>query len=233
MAMSDVQYNELGEEEEVEEKHEEDTSSLDSKERECRICGSTDRESGWLAPCACTGSMSMIHKHCLQKWITTRGQSSKAMECEVCHVAYDVKIERSVMWDAEHICTCRSCSHVAEACILLFCLGCLVVMMFVLFPSFESSDSTEKTLLIILFSVTVIMSGFALRKVFVRWRRQTTELVITSGRTNPNTPHPALAEAGESKKGGDAGAAGAGAAGAGGAAAAVAEDEIITGADAV
>ena len=54
-------------------------------------------------------------------------------------------------------------------------------MMFVLFPSFADSDDTEKTLLVVLFAVTVIMSFFALRKVFERWRRTASELSIQPG----------------------------------------------------
>ena len=146
---------------------------------ECRICGGEDKETGWLKPCECAGSMSFVHKHCLQKWIKLSNRGDKAMECEVCHVPYSVVLRRKVVCDAAHICTCKSCSHIAEAFILVFCLACLIVMMFVLFPSFETSDNTEKTLLIVLFSVTVIMSFFALRKVYQRWRRNVTETMIS------------------------------------------------------
>ena len=62
--------------------------------------------------------------------------------------------------------------------ILLFCLGCMVFMMFILAPTLGKTELSEKTLLIVLFVVTVVLSCLALRKVYQRWRFSSSQQVI-------------------------------------------------------
>ena len=92
-------------------------------ERECRICGGGDEDGPLMNPCACTGSMSLIHADCLRKWIETRrqnaahghgGTSADPMRCEICHENYQICVRDEFVCDYEHVCTCTSCGHITE-----------------------------------------------------------------------------------------------------------------------
>ena len=156
-------------------------------ERECRICGGGDEDGALMNPCACTGSMSLIHADCLRKWIETRrqnnahghgGTSADPMRCEICHENYAIRVRDEFVCDYEHVCTCTSCGHITEGIILLFCLGCMIFMMCILAPTLGRTELSEKTLLIVLFIVTVVLSCLALRKVYQRWRFSSSQQVI-------------------------------------------------------
>ncbi|KAL7405441.1 hypothetical protein ABVT39_000745 [Epinephelus coioides] len=57
------------------------TDSLCSEEPFCRICHE-DRASGeLLSPCECSGSLAMVHRACLEHWLT----ASNSSHCELCH----------------------------------------------------------------------------------------------------------------------------------------------------
>ncbi|XP_051234957.1 E3 ubiquitin-protein ligase MARCHF3 [Dicentrarchus labrax] len=58
-----------------------DSASLCSEELFCRICHE-DRDSGeLLSPCKCCGSLAMVHRACLEHWLT----ASNSSHCELCH----------------------------------------------------------------------------------------------------------------------------------------------------
>ena len=47
----------------------------------CRICHEGDHECDKLiSPCSCTGSVGLIHRACIEKWLSTVNQDS----CEIC-----------------------------------------------------------------------------------------------------------------------------------------------------
>ena len=46
----------------------------------CRICHEDDDVEDLIAPCYCAGTMGLIHRSCMQKWLTT----SKTTACELC-----------------------------------------------------------------------------------------------------------------------------------------------------
>ncbi|KAF6201989.1 hypothetical protein GE061_004385 [Apolygus lucorum] len=53
----------------------------------CRICheiGSTDI---FISPCNCKGSLSLVHKHCLERWLA----ESNTSLCELCGYEYNTK----------------------------------------------------------------------------------------------------------------------------------------------
>lgn len=55
----------------------------------CVICQEDTCTSSnpFLSPCCCTGSISSIHKECLEQWIS----HSNKKECSICHAVYRVK----------------------------------------------------------------------------------------------------------------------------------------------
>ena len=54
----------------------------------------------------------------------------------------------------------------------------MVFMMFILAPTLGKTELSEKSLLIVLFVVTVVLSCLALRKVYQRWRFSSSQQVI-------------------------------------------------------
>ena len=51
----------------------------------CRIC----LEDGGQKFCHCTGTLGLVHKECLEKWLDT----SSRKECEICLAKYNLKID--------------------------------------------------------------------------------------------------------------------------------------------
>ena len=61
----------------------------------CVICQEDTYTSSnpFLSPCCCTGSISSIHRECLEQWIF----HSKQRECSICHAVYRVKLSEETM----------------------------------------------------------------------------------------------------------------------------------------
>jgi hypothetical protein len=57
---------------------------------ECRICGETEvsKSNRFISPCECSGSISLVHVECLERWILQRPGNRDAvgenLECEIC-----------------------------------------------------------------------------------------------------------------------------------------------------
>lgn len=50
----------------------------------CRICHEGDSREELTAPCTCSGSMRLVHRSCLEKWLS----SSNSDTCEICHYKF-------------------------------------------------------------------------------------------------------------------------------------------------
>jgi hypothetical protein len=61
----------------------------------CVICQEDTSTSSnpFLSPCCCTGSISSIHRECLEQWIF----HSNKKECSICHAVYRVKFSEEIM----------------------------------------------------------------------------------------------------------------------------------------
>ncbi|CAN9506847.1 unnamed protein product [Ophioblennius macclurei] len=60
----------------------EDLATLtDSDEVICRICHEGPATGELLSPCECSGSLAMVHRGCLEHWLT----ASNSGHCELCH----------------------------------------------------------------------------------------------------------------------------------------------------
>ncbi|KAI3377179.1 hypothetical protein L3Q82_009095, partial [Scortum barcoo] len=57
------------------------TDSLCSEEPFCRICHEGRASGELLSPCHCSGSLAMVHRACLEHWLT----ASNSSHCELCH----------------------------------------------------------------------------------------------------------------------------------------------------
>ncbi|XP_039482830.1 uncharacterized protein LOC120446105 isoform X1 [Drosophila santomea] len=53
----------------------------------CRICHNADNPEQLVSPCLCKGSMTYVHVHCLECWIST----SRCTTCELCQFQYNTE----------------------------------------------------------------------------------------------------------------------------------------------
>ncbi|XP_026284941.1 E3 ubiquitin-protein ligase MARCHF8-like isoform X2 [Frankliniella occidentalis] len=60
----------------------------------CRICHDGDKEETLLSPCNCSGSMQLVHKSCLEKWLS----ASNSEHCELCMKELPVRKEARPVW---------------------------------------------------------------------------------------------------------------------------------------
>uniref|UniRef100_UPI003AADD0C4 E3 ubiquitin-protein ligase MARCHF3 n=1 Tax=Centroberyx gerrardi TaxID=166262 RepID=UPI003AADD0C4 len=59
----------------------ESTTTSDSEEPFCRICHEGGGSGELLSPCECAGTLAMVHRACLEHWLT----ASNSSHCELCH----------------------------------------------------------------------------------------------------------------------------------------------------
>ncbi|XP_056135312.1 E3 ubiquitin-protein ligase MARCHF3 [Lampris incognitus] len=57
------------------------SDSLSSEEPFCRICHEGGGSGELLSPCECSGTLAMVHRACLEHWLT----ASNSSNCELCH----------------------------------------------------------------------------------------------------------------------------------------------------
>ncbi|XP_037788042.1 uncharacterized protein LOC119583566 isoform X2 [Penaeus monodon] len=69
-------------------------SSCHSLGRFCRICHEGERSEALISPCWCMGSMGLVHKTCLERWLTV----SNCEKCELCHYAFTVMRRPRPLW---------------------------------------------------------------------------------------------------------------------------------------
>lgn len=53
----------------------------------CRICYTADGKEPLLQPCDCSGTMGLMHKSCLEKWLSQCNKN----HCEICNFEFDIK----------------------------------------------------------------------------------------------------------------------------------------------
>ncbi|ALC41521.1 CG13442 [Drosophila busckii] len=53
----------------------------------CRICHNADNPEQLVSPCLCKGSLTYVHVHCLERWIST----SRCTTCELCQFRYNTE----------------------------------------------------------------------------------------------------------------------------------------------
>ncbi|CAL4103898.1 unnamed protein product, partial [Meganyctiphanes norvegica] len=53
----------------------------------CRICHDGDTEEKLVSPCLCAGTQGLVHKTCLERWLSTASYDN----CELCHFPFHLK----------------------------------------------------------------------------------------------------------------------------------------------
>ncbi|CAH8830395.1 unnamed protein product [Trichobilharzia szidati] len=52
----------------------------------CRICLESSNSAEFISPCNCTGTIGILHKHCLERWLNI----SRSRTCEICGFKFEV-----------------------------------------------------------------------------------------------------------------------------------------------
>lgn len=61
----------------------------------CRICFRDARAGGLLSPCNCKGTIGLVHKECLEEWLSRRNTD----ECNICSFQFKVERTPKSIWD--------------------------------------------------------------------------------------------------------------------------------------
>ncbi|KAF8566381.1 hypothetical protein P879_10812 [Paragonimus westermani] len=76
----------------------------------CRICLDSTVNEELIAPCYCTGTIGLLHKNCLEKWLNL----SKSHICEICGYEFKVSYTSPTLIEVSgcimvHILVCGKC----------------------------------------------------------------------------------------------------------------------------
>lgn len=52
----------------------------------CRICHEGDGKEDLVSPCRCTGTVGLVHKSCMERWLSTRTNTND--RCEICNYTF-------------------------------------------------------------------------------------------------------------------------------------------------
>ncbi|PSN48584.1 hypothetical protein C0J52_14661 [Blattella germanica] len=69
-------------------------SRLSSSGSVCRICHEDDSNESLISPCECMGTLGLVHRSCLEKWLT----ASNTTECEICKFQFNTSRAPRPMW---------------------------------------------------------------------------------------------------------------------------------------
>ncbi|XP_029825455.1 E3 ubiquitin-protein ligase MARCHF3-like [Ixodes scapularis] len=61
----------------------------------CRICFRGARAGNLLSPCNCKGTIGLVHKECLEEWLSRRNTD----ECNICSFQFKVERTPKSIWD--------------------------------------------------------------------------------------------------------------------------------------
>lgn len=97
---------------------------------------------------------------------------------------YKVRLDRRVICDVEHACSCRACGHTCELVILLVCAACTagafcLINVDQLRAERERSGEGPWRLLQAMCVLTVVMVFATVRKLCERWNAASTEVFVS------------------------------------------------------
>jgi len=147
----------------------------------CRICYNGDGKEHLLQPCDCSGTMGLIHKTCLEKWLS---QSNKN-QCEICNFNYDVKRDKRPFsqWLFRPITNKDSKNLLNDVlCFLILTPLAFISTWYCVGFAFKYTESVNKwessglviltTFLVIIYFLWLIFSSRYHYKVFLEWQEK-------------------------------------------------------------
>lgn len=147
----------------------------------CRICYNSELKESLLQPCNCSGTMGLIHRTCLERWLSQCVKN----QCEIC--GYDYNVERTNRPFSAWICRPITTKDTKNLLNDLLCFLILTPLAFIStwycvgfafkFHESESVNKWESSGLVILTTFLVIIYvlwiTFSIRyhyKVFLDWQ---------------------------------------------------------------
>lgn len=98
---------------------------------------------------------------------------------------FKVQLRRGVVWDSEHVCSCKACGHAAELVIIIFCFLSILGVFCLMFSNPKMNKEREQAgegtwrFLEFLFLITIGMVILTVRKLLQRWRKVSTEMFVS------------------------------------------------------
>ena len=153
---------------------------------ECRFCKEGPEAGTLISPCACKGSIALVHAHCLQAWFNHKRASPDApLSCEVCGQQFALKLERTFVCWPKLFCSCSSFSLYFE-CAMFGSVFVLSIVAHAMFWAEQRHKASKSQLSAAERAVLTTMSGILLlflcmmgALVARQWRRQNSVPVIS------------------------------------------------------
>lgn len=147
----------------------------------CRICYNGDGKEPLLQPCNCSGTMGLIHRSCLEKWLSQCNKN----QCEIC--GFDYNVQRTVrpfnQWLFRPIAT-RDTKNLLNdlLCFLILTPLAFISTWYCIGFAFKFTESINKwessglviltTFLVIIYFLWLIFSSRYHYKVFKDWQNK-------------------------------------------------------------
>ncbi|KDR22223.1 E3 ubiquitin-protein ligase MARCH2-like isoform X2 [Zootermopsis nevadensis] len=91
----------------------------------CRICHEDDSSENLISPCECTGTLGLVHRNCLEKWLS----ASNTTECEICKYQFNTSRYPRPMWQwfkSHRGLDCHQGLYGDVLCLLILTPPCLI-----------------------------------------------------------------------------------------------------------
>ena len=141
---------------------------------DCRICRDDEKAEALISPCACSGSVSLVHPSCLEQWVQTRQQSNGgpriSLRCEICHSDYACAVENQMQ--SSKICTLASCAQLCNAALMVCMLILTGISIGLTYPSIKKDmkENPSSAYVLWIFAViTFVMFVITCRTLYRRW----------------------------------------------------------------
>ena len=98
---------------------------------------------------------------------------------------FKVNLNRAIVWDARHACSCKACNHMCELCVIVICFVCTAGVFVLLINSKQMEKERKQAgegmwdFLMFLFGVTIVTAIFTARKLIQRWRTASTDVFVS------------------------------------------------------
>lgn len=163
----------------------------------CRICFRGSRAGSLLSPCNCKGTIGLVHKECLEEWLSRRNTD----ECNIC--SYQFKVERTPksIWDWLRDPSSRANRWYILVDMSLSLFGAVMLLVSAWLSAVEMISGISSVLGCVLICVIVVLAGLICvadiylmvrhhHQALVQWRQNNwgVRLVLPAGVTESASP---------------------------------------------
>lgn len=107
--------------------------------KQCRICLENDNKNDMISPCLCDGSLSCVHRTCLDYWRTENAHKKSSQYCEICKFKYVIE---NVVYDKIKL--LKYYLLLIRDCILLIlCFQPVIMFVAYLCKAYDENQNTD------------------------------------------------------------------------------------------